>query len=123
MRIASWPLTWYWKCGASQLWVSAIGLTSLDQRQPGSKTNLTDLAVADVEDLGATVGELARLVGVPECPVLGGLARACGCHLVSFLTAGRSAHLSRRSSVASVEGSSSLPSIRRRTASRWREPG
>src|ERR671931_763660 len=37
MRIASWPLRWYWKCGASQLCVPAIGLTSLDQRQPGSK--------------------------------------------------------------------------------------
>jgi hypothetical protein len=40
MRIASWPLTWYWKCGASQLCVPAIGLTSLDQRQPGSKVYL-----------------------------------------------------------------------------------
>jgi TetR/AcrR family transcriptional repressor of nem operon len=38
MRIASCPLTWYWKCGASQLSVPAIGLTSFDQRQPGSKT-------------------------------------------------------------------------------------
>src|SRR3954451_9762735 len=39
MRIASRPLTWYWKCGASQLAVLAIGLTSLDQRQPGSNTS------------------------------------------------------------------------------------
>ena len=39
MRIASRPLTWYWKCGASQLAVLASGLTSLDQRQPGSKTS------------------------------------------------------------------------------------
>ncbi len=39
IRIASRPLTWYWKCGASQLSVSAIGLTSFDQRQPGWKTS------------------------------------------------------------------------------------
>ena len=39
MRIASRPLTWYWKCGASQLAVLAIGLTSFDQRQPGSNTS------------------------------------------------------------------------------------
>src|ERR1019366_5007551 len=39
IRIASRPLTWYWKCGASQLAVPAIGWTSLDQRQPGSKTS------------------------------------------------------------------------------------
>src|ERR687888_2031311 len=39
IRIASWPLTWYWKCGAWQLSVFAIAFTSLDQRQPGSKMN------------------------------------------------------------------------------------
>src|SRR3979490_1646439 len=32
-------LTWYWKCGASQLAVLAIGLTSFDQRHPGSNTS------------------------------------------------------------------------------------
>src|SRR5438552_1284434 len=30
-----------------------------------------DLAVADVEDLGAAGGELARLIGLPKSPVLG----------------------------------------------------
>ena len=35
IRIASRPLTWYWKCGASQFAVLAIGCTSFDQRQPG----------------------------------------------------------------------------------------
>src|SRR5919197_6679877 len=40
-----------------------------------------DLAVADVEDLGAAVGELARLVGLPDSLVLGLMAWACGCHL------------------------------------------
>src|SRR5919197_3767175 len=40
-----------------------------------------DLAVADLEDLGAAVGELARLVGLPESLVLGFLACVCGCHL------------------------------------------
>ncbi len=29
------PCTWYWKCGASQRSVPAIGLTWSDQRQPG----------------------------------------------------------------------------------------
>src|SRR4051794_37788210 len=38
IRIASSPLTWYWKWGASQLSVPAIGFTSFDQRQPGSST-------------------------------------------------------------------------------------
>src|SRR3954452_12997361 len=37
MRIARRPLTWYWKCGASQLSVLAIGWTSFDQRQPGAR--------------------------------------------------------------------------------------
>src|SRR5207253_3762131 len=37
MRIASLPETWYWKCGASQLFVLARAWTSLDQRQPGWK--------------------------------------------------------------------------------------
>jgi hypothetical protein len=29
----------YWKCGASQLSVCALGLTSFDRRQPGSNTS------------------------------------------------------------------------------------
>src|SRR5919201_2546897 len=44
-----------------------------------------DLAVADLEDLGAAVGELARLVGLPESLVLGLLPCACGCHSASFV--------------------------------------
>src|SRR5579862_1501047 len=39
MRIASRPVTWYWKCGARQLSVPAIGRRSVDQRQPGSNTS------------------------------------------------------------------------------------
>src|SRR5688500_18281797 len=39
MRTPRRPLTWYWKCWTSQLWVPASGLTSLDQRQPGWNTN------------------------------------------------------------------------------------
>jgi len=30
---------WYWKWGASQLGVCAIGFTSFDQRHPGSNTS------------------------------------------------------------------------------------
>ena len=71
MRIASRPLTWYWKWGASQLSVSAIGLTSFDQRQPGWKDQPADLGAADLQDLGAAVGELADLVGRAEGLVLG----------------------------------------------------
>ncbi len=39
--ISTWivPETWYWKCGASQRAVPAIGLTWVDQRQPGSRTS------------------------------------------------------------------------------------
>src|SRR5919204_4833050 len=75
-----------------------------------------DLAVADVEDLGAAAPELARLVGLPESLVLGLLPCACGCHLglLCCLT---------RSSPASVEPSSSLPSIPRQTTRAGREPG
>src|SRR5919108_1961355 len=65
-----------------------------------------DLAVADLEDLGAAVRELARVIGVPESLVLGFLARACGCHLgLLSRPPGRPALLSRRSSPASVEPS------------------
>ena len=39
IRIASRPLTWYWKCGASQFAVPAIGFTSFDQREPGWRTS------------------------------------------------------------------------------------
>ena len=39
IRMARRPLTWYWKCGASQLLVFAIGWTSLDQRQPGANVS------------------------------------------------------------------------------------
>ena len=38
MRIPSFPDTWYWKCGASQLRVPASGFTCSDQRQPGWNT-------------------------------------------------------------------------------------
>src|SRR3954467_12173302 len=76
--IASRPETWYWKWGASQLAVLASGLTSFDQRQPGSSTpapagpepQAAPLPAADLEDLGAPVGELARLVGRAEALVL-----------------------------------------------------
>ena len=61
--IASLPATWYWKWGASQLLVFAIGFTSFDQRQPGWKTSRPTSAAADLQDLGAAVGELADLVG------------------------------------------------------------
>jgi hypothetical protein len=37
IRMASSPATWYWKCGAWQLSVPAIGFTSFDHRQPGWK--------------------------------------------------------------------------------------
>src|ERR671936_1517050 len=66
-----------------------------------------DLAVADLENLGAAVGELACLVGLPESLVLGLLACACGCHLRLLSVS--------RCSPASVERSSSLPSIPRQT--------
>src|SRR5215212_8428597 len=39
MLIASCPLRWYWKCGATQLSVLAIGLTSFDHLHPGSNTS------------------------------------------------------------------------------------
>src|SRR5919198_5994813 len=83
-----------------------------------------DLAVAHVEDLGAAVGELARLVGLPESLVLGLLACACGCHLcLLYGPPGRPCSLVSRCSPASVERSSSLPSIPRQTARPGREPG
>ena len=77
IRIARWPLTWYWKCGASQLSVLAIGFTSFDQRQPGCEDEAADLAAADLQDLRPAVRELARLVGCLEALVLGLLHRCC----------------------------------------------
>ena len=43
----------------------ASGFTSFDQRQPGASDEAADLAAADLQDLGAAVRELARLVGLP----------------------------------------------------------
>ena len=71
MRIASRPLTWYWKCGASQLSVPRDRLDVVRPAPAGLEDEPADLAAADLEDLGAAVGELARLVGLVEALVLG----------------------------------------------------
>jgi hypothetical protein len=38
MSTCNVPDTWYWKCGASQLFVFAIGFTWVDHRHPGWNT-------------------------------------------------------------------------------------
>src|SRR5215469_106497 len=72
IRIASCPLTWYWKWGASQLAVPAIGRTSLDQRQPGWKTSRPTWPPPTLRISARPFGNSRVSSGVPKlrCSVL-----------------------------------------------------
>jgi hypothetical protein len=74
--MANRPDTWYWKCGATQLSVPAMGFTSLDQRPPGLEDQPPNVGTTDLYYLGPAVGELSYLVGSTEAAGLGLLSHS-----------------------------------------------
>src|SRR5829696_5463642 len=86
MRMPRRPLTWYWKCCTSQLWVPASGLMSLDQRQPGWNTNrptdpppISRISARPLGNSRTSSGWSKPLCWVSRCISVNDMPRACAC--------------------------------------------